>query len=392
MKKKVLFVINSLGCGGAEKSLVSLLSAFDYEKYEVYLQMLSLGGMFAELLPREVHILSKLDYIEFCEETVIKQLRHPIKLGIKIQTSLALKCNSRKKVLHDAQCYWKYARNAFSELPEKYDVAIAWGQGNPTHFVCDKVNSGKKIAFVNADYEKVGHNKDFDYLMYKKYDYIVAVSDLLKTKLYDVFPDMKDKILAIYDINHAGLIQKMASLENPFVNAIHDIKIVTVGRLVAEKGYDLLVEACRILRDRKLNFEWHIIGEGPERKKIEQYIETYQLKNNLILHGAKANPYVYMGNADIYVQTSKAEGYCLTLGEARILNKPVVSTNFDVVYNQIENEVNGLIVEMTGEAIAEGIVRILQDDELRRKIVCNVKKEKKGNIEEVLKLYMLLGE
>lgn len=98
-----------------------------------------------------------------------------------------------------------------------------------------------------------------------------------------------------------------------------------------------------------------------------------------------------MNNADIYVQTSRFEGYCLTLGEARILNTPVISTNFDVVYNQLVDGENGLIVDMKPKAIAEAIERISRDSVLREHIVDNLKKEKKGNIEEIEKLYNLLN-
>ena len=97
-----------------------------------------------------------------------------------------------------------------------------------------------------------------------------------------------------------------------------------------------------------------------------------------------------MKNADIYVQTSRFEGYCLTLGEARILNTPVISTDFDVVYNQLHNEENGLIVEKNPVAISNAIIRLWNNIELREYIISNLKKEKKGNPEEIKKLYQLI--
>ena len=120
-------------------------------------------------------------------------------------------------------------------------------------------------------------------------------------------------------------------------------------------------------------------------------ISEYALTKNVILVGATDNPYVYMKNADIYVQTSRFEGYCLTLGEARILNTPVISTKFDVVYNQLVDGENGLIVDMKPKAIAEAIERLSKDSVLQEHIVDNLKKEKKGNIEEIEKLYNLLN-
>ena len=392
MKKKILFVINSLECGGAEKSLVSMLTAFDYEKYEVHLQMFRLEGMFLKLLPAEVKILSEIKYFNFSKKTFAEQMKCPRFLVVRIKTAIGLRFNARKKILHDAQCYWKYAKVGFEKLPEKYDVAIAWGQGNPTHFVCEKVEAKKKIAFINVNYEAAGHNKMFDAPYYEKYNYIVTVSEELRKLTTSVYPTMKEKIKTIYDINNEDLIRKMSEVENPFAESELEnvIKIVTVGRLVTQKGYDLLTKACQCLKSKGLKFVWYIVGEGIERKNIEKDIDEYGIEDCLVLVGAKDNPYVYMKNADVYVQTSKFEGYCLTLCEARILNVPVVSTNFDVVFNQLKNEENGLIVEMSGEAIAEGVLRMVENKVLRTCIINNLQKEKKGNLEELFKFYSLL--
>lgn len=167
--------------------------------------------------------------------------------------------------------------------------------------------------------------------------------------------------------------------------------VVTVGRLVKPKGYDLAIQASKIIKDKGIDFKWYFVGDGPERLVIEQDVQKYNLQENIILTGAQSNPYTYIKNADIYVQTSRFEGYCLTLGEARILNKPVISTNFEVVYNQIRDGENGLIVEMDPQKIADAIIRLFTDKELRNNIVENLKQEKKENIEEIEKIYPLIG-
>ncbi len=98
-----------------------------------------------------------------------------------------------------------------------------------------------------------------------------------------------------------------------------------------------------------------------------------------------------MNAADIYVQTYRSEGFCLTLAEARILNKPCVTTEFDCVYNQMIQKKNGLVVEMNAQAIAAGIERMINDDKLRNSVVEYLKAEKKGNAEEIEKVYRLLA-
>lgn len=392
MKKKILFVINSLGCGGAEKSLVSLLTTIDKTKYDIDLQMFRVEGMFLNLLPAEINILPEIEFLMSSTWSLAKQLKKPKYLYARVRASIGLRQNWKKRKLHDAQCYWKYTHNAFNMCARNYDVAIAWGQGNPTHYVAEKVNAKKKIAFINVNYEAAGHNKEFDCTFYRKYDYIASVSEELTQLTCTVFPEFESKINTIYDINNGKMIEQMALLDNPFEQDEHLLKIVTVGRLVQQKGYDLATKACKVLRECGVNFKWYVVGEGPERVNIERDIERYGIADYMFLVGAKDNPYVYMKNADIYVQTSRFEGYCLTLAEARILNIPVVSTNFDVVYNQLRDEENGLIVEQTGEAIANGIMRIVTDTILRERITENLQKEKKGNAEEIEKLYELLEE
>lgn len=393
-KTKVFFMINSMGVGGAEKSLSSLLSLFDYERYDVYLQMINRGGVFEKLLPEEVHILPGLPYYDYCSKPLAKQMLggNPRYIKARFKVSYKLRKNARSgNPLHATQAFWAGARDVFDVLPDAYDVAIAWGQGTPTHFVAEKVRAKKKIAWVNADYEAVGHNKEFDMELYGKFDCIVGVSDNLTKKLKEVFPEYAERITTVYDINSSSLIQKMAQ-EKADLSGVHGVKIATAGRLVQLKGYDIAVEAAQLLKEKGIEFTWLVCGDGPERQHIEFLIARYGLKESFILLGAKANPYPYMNAADIYVQTSRFEGYCLTLTEARILNRPCVTTRFDVVYDQMKDGENGLVVDMNPEAVAKGIIRLIHDQALYAHIQSYLQTEKKGNEEEVERVYTLIDE
>ena len=393
MRKSILFVINSLGCGGAEKSLLSLLSLLDYDKYDVTLQMFRRGGMFEELLPPEVHVRKELDYTAFCSQSMVKQMLSfdLRRIAARVRTSLFLRSNAKKgRPLHDAQAYWKYSAAAYDPLPERYDVAIAWGQGTPTHFVAEKVQAQKKFAWVNADYENVGHNKDFDCKYYAAFTGIICVSDKLCLTLQKAFPEYAAKMTTIYDINNPATIFTMADQPCSLLNR-ENLTLVTVGRLVPQKGYDIAAKAAWLLKKRNVKFHWYVVGGG-DSAPIEKDIAQYGISDCFTLLGAKANPYPYMKAADIYVQTSKFEGYCLTLAEARMLNIPCVTTNFDVVYAQMIDGDNGLVVEMSAEAVADGIIRLATDQELYQHIKGYQIQEKKGNVEEIEKFYELVGE
>lgn len=393
MKKKILFVIDSLNCGGAEKSLISLLSLLDYSKYEVDLQLSKTEGMFLELLPKEVNVLSELDFYKFCELPILNQIKtfNCNYIASKIKLFIMSRLNNNK--LHGAQIFWKNCKNSFELLDYRYDIVIAYNQGFPTYFVADKVKATKKIAWVNTDYEKAGYKATIDEKYYDKFDSIVTVSEEAKIILENVFPKFKDKLLVIKDINNAELIKKMAN-EKEIFRDIDDsiIKIVTVGRLVELKGYDLAIEAATLLDKNKIRFKWYVIGEGPERYIIEKMINERGLAEKFILLGQKSNPYPYMKCCDIYVQTSRFEGFGLTIAEAKILNKLIITTNFDAVHNQIVDGKNGVIVDMEGQAISKAIIDFIENKYLKNYILNQLKSEKKGNEEEINKFYKLIEQ
>ena len=295
-----------------------------------------------------------------------------------------------KNKLHGAQIFWKNCKNSFEVLDCRYDIAIAYNQGFPTYFVADKVNAAKKFAWVNTDYVKAGYKASIDEKYYDKFDNIVAVSEEAEIILENTFPKFKDKLLVIKDINNAELIKKMAEEKEVFKNVDDGItKIVTVGRLVALKGYDLAIDVARLLDKKGIQFKWYVIGEGPERGNIEELIEKNGLKDKFILLGEKANPYPYMKNCDIYVQTSRFEGFGLSIAEAKILNKVIVTTDFDTAYNQIKNGENGIIVKKDPRYISDNIIKIISNKDLQIKFINNLNKSKKGNLEEVKKICSL---
>lgn len=387
-RKKILFVINSLNCGGAERSLVSLLSLLDYSRYEVHLQMFSRSGMFLKLLPEEVRLLPELTYQEFCRTHRGPLRWHLARLRTSVGLRLKPKCGGLS--LHTSQLFWKYSGPSFEPLKTAYDVAIAWGQGNPTHFVAEKVSAKRKVAVANSDLERGGYNKFFDRKYYEQYDCIAAVSDKLRPILAKTYPSLHDRIVTLYDIRNQSLIAKMAEEYEPYTREEGIPVLVTVGRIAQAKGYDLAVEAGALLKERGTVFRWYLVGDGPERARIRKMIEDKGLSNSMFSVGAKENPYPYIKYADVYVQTSRFEGYCLTLSEARGLHTPPVSTDFNVVHDQLRHGENGLIVDMAPEAIADGIETLLRDEALRESIRQTLSRERVGNEEEIETFYRLV--
>lgn len=393
--KKILFVIDSLACAGAEKSLITLLSLIDYSKYEVDLQLFSYGGELEKLVPEQVNILKPLEYMKFTsfslKEAIIRGILN-LKLNYlfsRLKFSLTLrrgKFDNKTK----ARLFWEINKNCIEETLKEYDIAIAYAQGVPTFYVADKVKANKKYAWVNVSYYLEGLEKDYQRSKYKKFDNIVLVSDSAKEIFDEVYPEFKEKFKIIYDINNPKIMVDMSKIGNRLPEEDKIIKLLTIGRLANQKGYDIALEACKTLKDKGIDFKWYVLGKGPLKKEVEQQIVKLGLEDYFILLGVTSNPYGYIKSADIYVQTSRFEGFGLAIAEARILNVPVVTTEFDAVYNQMVQRKNGIVTQMNGESVAEGIIELIENKELRADIIEYLKNEKKGNLEECKKFEELI--
>lgn len=384
MKKKILFVIDSLTCGGAEKSLVSLLPLLDKEKYEVSLWMLSPIGPFVSLVPKDVRIIEQPSYNRF-EQLKLRMGRFYYSLLIRVMRLLNIK-------EHGAETLWKCIGWAYKIPKGEWDVVFAYQQGFPTYLVAEKFKATKKFAWVNVNIFAAGYNTQFNGKFYQSFNVIVPVSQMLSDLLIEMMPKFKDKYNLIYDILNPNLIRDYSQLDVPKLNkTVDDWVFVTTGRLVPQKGHDIAVKAASVLKQHGIKFHWYFVGEGPERTNIERWKKDLGVDEEVVLLGLQTNPYAYMAQADVYVQTSKFEGFGLTIGEAKILGKPVVSTNFDVVHNQLTHEQNGLIADMSGESVAENILRLIKDDELRTSIVAAVNAEENTTyISEVVKVERLI--
>ena len=133
-----------------------------------------------------------------------------------------------------------------------------------------------------------------------------------------------------------------------------------------------------------------MIGKGDYREDMESYIAKHHLDSVFLFLGTTPNPYPYIKNCTIYVQTSRHEGYGLSIAEARILNRPLVTTEFDAVWAQMVQGENGIVVPQDPVAVADAIERLLNDKKLYDHIVSYQKQEKKGNTEEIEKFYQLI--
>lgn len=392
MKKKLLFVIDSLTIGGAEKSLVSLLNLIDSSIYEIDLLLFKRGGDFEKYVPHFVNIIKVPQYFSFLNGKRFSLSKNIKFFYYRLKTSINLRWNNyQQDILHSEQVVYKNIKNIIDSINKNYDIAIAYSQGLPTYYVANKVKAKKKFAWINIDYITTLYDKDLDFESYKKINKIVTVSEHTRKSVSKMRPEYSNNVEMILDIVNPVMINKMASeqavdeFDKSFIN------ILTVGRLAGQKAYDKAIEVAKLLKEDGYKFKWYGVGEGQERQNLENLIEKNQLNDCFILLGKKFNPYIYMKNCDIYVQTSIKEGFGLTVSEAKILKKPIVCTCFPTAYEIIKHEVDGLIVEHDVESIYNGVKKYLDEKSFREKILKKLEiTEPYSSVNQLKKFYNLI--
>ena len=397
MKKKLLFVNESLALAGGEKSLIALLSCLNPDLYEIDLQLFRYGGELDGLVPDFVNILPPLPYAEFVSKTWKQQLFSIFKrknasyLKARLKYSFSLR-KGQFNHPEKAQLYWEATQNAIDASSKKYDIAIAYAQVIPTFYVMDKVAAKQKIAGINAKPNFPEKNLQFQLKYYRKYDFIIPVSDITYQQCAALMPELVPKMHILYDIVDYKSILKMADLFlPPFKNSTFNI--LTVARLnLRSKRYDITLEACKILKEKGRDFHWYALGEGDYRPEMEEYIQKHGLGDCFTLLGTDANPYPYFKAADLYVQTSQYESYGISIAEARMLNLPIVTTKFDTVELQIRDRKNGLITDLDPEKVADAIVTLMDNKELYDSMVYNLKNEEKENQDTIKYFEKLIFE
>lgn len=397
MKKKILISSFDMAIGGVERSLIGLLTHFDYDRYDVDLLLFRQEGEFLPLLPSGPNLLPEIPkYTTFRKsiKEIVKEGYLPIGTARLMAKSVSLVHGKLKNIDEPGylsiQYGWEFASPFLPKVNQEYDAAIGflW----PHHFIGNKIKAKKKIGWIHTDYSNIFLNKQMEIRMWNKVDQIVAVSEDCSKTFLSQFPAFTEKTSVIENILSPEFIQEQAKAFYPLEMKKEPGKtlLVTVGRLSHAKGLDIAIRACKKLLDSGNNVEWHVIGYGPLEDELNKLIAELGLQNNFFLLGKKINPYPYIKQCDIYVQPSRYEGKAVTIREAQILNKPVVITNFPTAKSQAQDGIDALITHQTPEGIAEGITRLIENSSLCHALVSNVSSRSYGNEGEIEKLYKLI--
>ena len=389
--KKILFGITGLTIGGAERVLVDLVNKL-YNDYDITIFTIYSKGELEKELNPNIKLKSLYN----------KSYKELSKIGQKIFAPL-------KVLIFKNMIYKKY-------IKENYDVEIAFLEGPITRLFSVKNENAKKIVWIHNDISKVFGNgfksklkKNLDKKIYGKYDELVFVSKDNLDKFDKAYSNLKEvnkaenenienkKKRVIYNyIDKERILEKSCdeidfSFKKDFVN------FLTVARLVEQKGIDRLIKVHKKLIERGYIHNFYIIGDGPEKEKLEKLIKENKVEKTFYLLGQKENPYLYIKNADYFCLLSRFEGYGMVLEEAKILDKSIIITN-TAAREAVENYSNKYILENTEDGIYNGLKDIIEKEteskkeENRNKESKKIKENNYDNSDIIMKVKELIGE
>lgn len=394
--KKILIVIEAISSGGAERGLMALLNALDYNKYEVdLLYFYHEEEYYKDVIPKEVNVILpdiRSELALSSKRFVLKNIRRIKYWNIIFRRIYyGVKEKVTKNYYRQRYTSWKGLKKYIPMQAKEYDVCIGFCEGFPVYYAIDKVVARKYIAFQRTDYKLMGVDADKDIEYFDKVDNICVLSDEMKNNFEDVFPKFKDKVVVLPNVINVNEIIDKSNESVDFDIEYTGTRIISVGTLRKVKGYDIAIKACKKLVDKGYDFKWYVLGYGEEENNLKRQIEQLKLKDRFILLGNKRNPYAYMKKCDIFVQCSYREGFSTSVFEAKTLRLPIVITDAPGMKNQIENNINGLVVSCGNEEeVANGIEKLLCNKDIRDKFTLKLNEhvlECKNDTQEKLNLF-----
>lgn len=335
---KILFYIDELRAGGAEKVLCNLVNNMDPSSFDI-----------------TVHTTWKSDAGALLKKHV--KYRYVFKNKNKF---------NRYLYRAEAQLGLFYQFH----LKDNYDIEIAYLECGPTKVMAASTNKkAKHIAWIHCDLAKKFSdmqsfvNKTRKH--YMKYDQVICVSEDCYQTYQKYFSDCAPSQV-LYNVIDADEILCKSKM-NDYSGVKRKMSAVAVGRMSIEKNYLQLLKVHKSLIDEGFDYELWFVGDGPEKENLMKNVEINQLEDHVRFFGYMDNPYPVMKTADFLVCSSKYEGYSTVVIESMILGVPVITVNCGGMKEILGNNEFGMITDNSEADLKRGIEAFLTDDQLRFK-------------------------
>lgn len=375
--KKILVFMSSLGIGGVERSLVSLLNSLDGRRYRVTLVLLfQRPDELKKYLPPGVEIVpfpAAFRFLYIPRGEVLSSFRAALGRNLNAcrfafflaKGLLAGNMGAARQGLIEA------CLHTVPPFAGQYDAAIDY-TGNFKTLLLHKVDARRKISWVHGDYRILGRDQRIDGREYPRLDHIATVSETCRDVFVRHFPQCAAKTVVLPNITAEPFIRKLSE-ESPAVPMEEGTpSVLSIMRLDPGKGLKLAAEACALLKMRGVRFKWYILGEGPERDAVERLIAEKGLQQHFILLGAHPNPYPYFRAATVVAHCSYSEGRSVAIDEAMLMRKPILVTDYPTARDQITDGVTGVICALTADSVADHLQALLRDGGRRSRLAENL--------------------
>lgn len=349
-KRKILFVIESLSGGGAEKVLYTLLKHIDKSKFDVTLCTVVDTGVYNDELKKIVRYSSIIPQPPKKNAPLLKKIHYWIKYQLVY------------RFLPMSLVYRWF-------MPKNNDVEIAFVEGFTTKLLSYSNNLySKKYAWVHTDLKSNHWIKDIyssveeEAKSYNAYDQVIGVSDLVSNVVRELY-SLK-RVKTIYNPIDSDEIRTLA--KDPIEIDTNDkvFRLVSVGRFVDQKGFDRLLKIILRLKQTGLSLQLWLLGDGVLKPMYEKFITDNGLEEEIKLLGFKSNPFAYISKCDLFVCSSRSEGYSTAVSEALILGLPVVTTDCSGMKEMLGDGMYGIITKNDDDALYESLRKILTDTEM----------------------------
>ena len=364
MKHKIFFLVHSMNVGGVEKALIGLLSILPLDICEVHVGLIHKEGGFLDFLPKDVklhEIYSYAKHWRLINDPPLQSIKKMVKTGKLLDAFVHMLLFFHYKLTHTRFWLYKYILRKEPIFSKEFDLAVSFaGPSSITdYYICEKVRAKKKCGWVHFDVSKFGIDKYMTAQLYKKYDKIFVVSEMGKYIFDQMFPSLAYKTEVFHNVVSPEQVLKMANIGPSFNDQFEGKRILTVGRISAEKGQRIAIAALKLLIEKRYLVKWYFVGDGKDLSYCRSLAEKLGIAEHVVFLGTQTNPYGYMKDCDIYMQPSRHEGFCITLAEALCFGHPIVATDFTGAREQLLHRENNIVTGMTAEEMAAGLEDIL---------------------------------
>ncbi len=337
----VLFLIPTLDRGGAENVLIDLVNHMDQNKFRITVQTLF------DWNSQKSRLYEGIEYRSF----LCHQFRGNSRLMARIPAKLLYRMI----------------------VKEQYDIVISYLEGPTTHILSGcPFPKTKKVAWIHSalnstkGFSSGFATKQMALKAYESFDKIVFVAESVKAQIEKTTGTSFLNACVLYNtINSEEIKRRSEDKLGVFSFPKDEFVIISTGKITPVKGYDRLAHIQKKLFEEGYKTHIYILGQGKDRKTIETYLKTNGIMRSFTFLGYQDNPYKYMVNADLFVCSSRREGFSTSVSEALILGVPVISTNCSGAYELLGyNNEFGVVTDNNEYALFEGIKHLINNHSL----------------------------